>query len=149
MIPSDAVNHMEGGLAVDDRGEIAFVNDFNFAGVKRFYVVKNHVSGFIRAWHGHKKAGKYVMAVQGAALVGAVKIDNWDSPSKDAQVHRFVLSEHKPAVLYIPPGYANGAMTLTMGAKIMYFATDTLEETKNDDYRYGARYWDIWKVEER
>lgn len=149
MIPSDAVNHMEGGLSVDDRGEIAFVNSFNFAGVKRFYVVKNHVSGFIRAWHGHKQAGKYVLVVQGSALLGAVAIDNWEMPDKDAKVHRFVLSAHKPAVLYIPPGYANGAMTLTMDAKIIYFATDTLEETTQDDYRYDARYWDIWNVEER
>ena len=27
---------MKGGLAVDDRGEVAFVNEFDFAGVKRF-----------------------------------------------------------------------------------------------------------------
>ena len=27
---------IEGGLAVDDRGEVRFVNEFNFEGVKRF-----------------------------------------------------------------------------------------------------------------
>lgn len=147
--PAGGVQYIEGGLGVDDRGETAFVNDFAFEGVKRFYLVSNHRAGFIRAWHGHKKAGKYVLVTQGAALVGAVAIDNWDTPSKSARVERFVLSANKPAVLYIPPGYANGAMTLSPGTKIMYFATDTLEETKNDDYRYGARHWDIWQVEER
>ena len=42
---------IEGGLAVDDRGEVGFINDFNFDRVKRFYWVSNHISGFIRAWH--------------------------------------------------------------------------------------------------
>lgn len=140
---------IEGGLSIDDRGEAAFVNSFDFKDVKRFYVVSNHRAGFVRAWHAHKKAAKYVYVVQGAALIGAVVIDNFEAPAKDAKVHRHVLSGHKPAVLYIPPGYANGAMTLTQDAKIIYFATDTMEETKGDDYRYDARYWDIWNVEER
>lgn len=140
---------IDGGLNVDDRGETAFVNGFSFEGVKRFYMVSNHKPGFVRAWHAHKQAGKYVLVVQGAALIGAVAIDNWESPAKDAQVHRFVLSANKPAVLYIPAGYANGAMTLTENTKIIYFATDTLEEAKQDDYRYPARYWDIWHTEER
>ena len=38
-----------------------FVNDFNFENVKRFYQVENHRQGFIRAWHGHKKEGKYIL----------------------------------------------------------------------------------------
>lgn len=140
---------IEGGLSIDDRGETAFVNGFTFEGVKRFYLLSNHRAGFVRAWHAHKQAAKYVLVVQGTALIGAVAIDNWQSPDKNAKVYRFVLSAHKPVVLYIPPGYANGAMTLTADTKIMYFATDTLEETQQDDYRYPARYWDIWHTEER
>ena len=74
---------INGGLAVDDRGEIAFVNDFHFESVKRFYMVSNHKQGFVRAWHAHKHEAKYVFAVAGAALVGAVKIDDWEKPSVD------------------------------------------------------------------
>ncbi|MBI4135635.1 dTDP-4-dehydrorhamnose 3,5-epimerase family protein [Candidatus Uhrbacteria bacterium] len=140
---------IEGSIGIDDRGEVLFVNGFDFKGVQRFYVISNHRAGFIRAWHAHKKAAKYVYVIQGAVLIGAVAIDNWDAPSKNAKVHRYILSAHKPGVLYIPPGYANGAMTLTEDAKIIYFATDTMEETKDDDYRYDARYWDIWIIEER
>src|SRR3989339_2171722 len=110
----------EGGLSVDDRGEIMFTNAFTFEGVKRFYVVSNHQVGMVRAWHAHKYAGKYVYVVQGAAMIGAVKIDNWESPSKDTPVKKFVLSSRRPAVLFIPPGYANGAMTLTADARIIY-----------------------------
>ncbi|MHC4529754.1 MAG: WxcM-like domain-containing protein [Planctomycetota bacterium] len=73
----DKIRILNGGLAVDDRGQVAFVNEFNFEGVKRFYMVSNHKAGFIRAWHAHKREAKYVMAVCGAAIVGAVKIDDW------------------------------------------------------------------------
>lgn len=140
---------IEGGLAVDDRGQVSFVNDFNFEGVKRFYMVSNHAAGFVRAWHAHKKEAKYVMVVKGAAVIGAVPIDNWDKPSKSTEVQRFVLSEKKPTVLYIPAGYANGFMSLTKDAQIIFFSTSTLDESLGDDFRYESRYWDIWSVEER
>jgi len=138
-----------GGLAADDRGEVAFVNDFHFEGVKRFYTVSNHRQGFVRAWHAHRREAKYVTAVSGAAVVGAVAIDNWENASRNLKANRFVLSAHKPAVLYIPPGYANGFMSLTVDLKLMFFSTSTVEESMNDDIRFDSRHWDIWDVVER
>lgn len=140
---------IKGGLAVDDRGQVSFVNDFDFEGVKRFYAVENHTRGFIRAWHAHRKEAKYVMVVKGAALIGAVEIDDWDNPSKDAQVQRHVLNEASPAVLFIPAGYANGFMSLTADTKILFFSTSSLEDSRGDDIRYDAHHWDPWTVEER
>jgi dTDP-4-dehydrorhamnose 3,5-epimerase-like enzyme len=138
-----------GGLSVDDRGEVGFVNGFDFVGVRRFYSVRNHRSGFVRAWHGHQREAKYVTAVSGAALVGAVRIDDWDRPSRSAAVVRHVIAAAQPRVLFIPPGYANGFMSLTDDTRLMFFSTATLEESKSDDFRYDARHWDIWTVEER
>ena len=140
---------MSGGLAVDDRGEVGFVNDFSFQGVKRFYTVSNHRAGFIRAWHGHRKEGKYVTAVVGSAVVGAVRIDDWEAPSRELSVVRFVLSARMPSVIFIPPGYANGFMSLTQDLKLIFFSTASLEESRGDDFRYDSRYWDIWQVVER
>jgi dTDP-4-dehydrorhamnose 3,5-epimerase len=140
---------IEGGMAVDERGQLSFVNGFHFEGVKRFYMVSNHRAGFVRAWHAHRREAKYVITVQGAAIVAAVAIDNWEHPSKNSQIHRYVLSAQKPAVLHIPPGYANGFMSLTAETKLMFFSTVTLEESQGDDLRYDARYWDAWQVIER
>jgi dTDP-4-dehydrorhamnose 3,5-epimerase len=145
----DKIRILEGGIAVDDRGRIAFVNNFDFAGVKRFYMVSNHKAGFVRAWHAHRREAKYVMAVSGAAVVGAVKIDNWQEPSKDLPVERYVISSKKPQVVFIPPGYANGFMSLTSDLSLMFFSTSALEESAGDDIRYDARYWNIWDVIER
>lgn len=140
---------LAGGLAVDDRGEVGFVNGFDFAGVKRFYTVRNHRAGFVRAWHGHRREAKYVTVVSGAALVGVVRIDDWDRPAPSQPVSRHVLSAAQPKVLYIPPGCANGFMSLTDETRLMFFSTSTLDESREDDIRYDARYWDIWTVEER
>lgn len=143
------VTLLKGGISVDDRGTVSFVNEFHFHDVKRFYVVENHKRGFVRAWHAHKNEAKYVLAIKGSAVVAAVKIDNWQAPSKDAEVNRFVLSEKSPSVLYIPAGYANGFMSLTDDAKVVFFSTSQLEDSLNDDIRFDARYWDVWQIEER
>jgi len=140
---------LRGGIAVDDRGVVSFVNDFNFDEVRRFYMVSNHESGFVRAWHGHRNEAKYVMVVNGAALVCCVEIDVWEDPSPDLEVKRFVLDERDPTVLFVPPGFVNGFMTLTPDAKLIFFSTATLEESTGDDIRFPARYWDPWRVEER
>ena len=147
--PAAAPRLIPGGLAVDDRGVVAFVNDFDFAGVRRFYVVENHRAGFVRAWHAHRYEAKYVAAITGSAVVAAVEIDDWDDPSSDSPVHRFVLSAAKPSVLFIPEGFANGFMTLTGQTKLAFFSTRTLDESLEDDVRYDARRWDVWTVEER
>jgi dTDP-4-dehydrorhamnose 3,5-epimerase len=140
---------IKGGLAVDDRGEISFVNDFNFKDVKRFYIIKNHSSGFIRAWHGHKKESKYFHVVEGTALICAIEIDNWEAPSKKLKINRFVLSAKSPSVLFVPENHVNGTMSLTADAKIIVFSNSSLEDSLNDDIRFDSRYWNPWDIEER
>ncbi|HXI23634.1 MAG TPA: dTDP-4-dehydrorhamnose 3,5-epimerase family protein [Pyrinomonadaceae bacterium] len=147
--PGSEPRLIEGAMAVDDRGSVSFVNDFDFAGVKRSYLVTNHRAGFVRAWHGHRREAKYVTVVTGAAIVAAVKIDNWESPSRDLPIYRHVLSAQKPSVLYLPAGYANGFMSLTEDATLMFFSTSTVEESRGDDIRFDARYWNAWEVVER
>ena len=60
-----------------------------------------------------------------------------------------MLTDKSPTVMFLPPGYANGFMSLTLDAKIIFFSTSKLEDSLNDDIRYDARYWDPWTVEER
>ena len=140
---------VKGGVAVDDRGSIAFVNDFDLAPARRFYVVRNHRSGFVRAWHAHRHERKFVTVLSGSALVCCVPVDDWDDPSPDQPVSRFVLSAQEPSVLEVPPGFANGFMTLTDDAAVVFFSSSTLEESHGDDVRFPPRLWDPWQVEER
>ena len=145
----ERIELIEGGLAVDDRGQIQFCNDFNMMNIRRFYVVANHQPQFVRAWHGHKKETKYICVLSGAAIVAAVKINDWKNPDKKAPVERFVLSEKKLSVLKVPKGYANGFKTLVADTKIIIFSTSNLEESKGDDFRFEANYWNPWDVQPR
>jgi len=133
---------LNGSLAVDDRGSVSFVNDFTFDGVKRFYQVENHKRGFIRAWHGHVKEGKYVYVCQGSALIGAVNLET-------EEIQKFVLSSKSPKILWIPPNYANGFKSLEENTKIIFFSTSTLEESVGDDIRFDYAKWNIWDEEYR
>jgi dTDP-4-dehydrorhamnose 3,5-epimerase len=134
----DKVKLMSGGISVDDRGSVRFVNDFNFEGVKRFYQVENHRRGFIRAWHGHKKEGKYVYVTNGSALIGVVNMDT-------EEISKFVLSDKSPKVLWIPPGNYNGFKSLEENTKILFFSTSTLDESLGDDIREEHNRWNIWE----
>ena len=140
---------LNGNKVFDDRGSVGFVNDFEFEDVKRFYLVQNHEVGFVRAFHGHQKEGKYVTVVSGAAIIKVSKIDFYeklrvaviDIRSEDTQT--FVLSAEKPQVLWIPPGYFNGFKTMSADTRVMFFSTATVEESKRDDLRidYCSDLW--------
>ena len=126
-----------GGLAVDDRGSVRFVNDFDFQNVKRFYQVENHKAGFIRAWHGHQKEGKYIYVSSGTALIGVVNM-------KTEEVQKFILSDISPKILWVPPGNYNGFKSLEDNTKIIFYSTSTLEESLGDDIREEFDKWNIW-----
>ena len=136
------IKTLYGGISVDDRGSVRFVNDFNFEGVKRFYQVENHRSGFIRAWHGHKKEGKYVYVVNGTAMIGVVNMET-------EEIKKFILSDKSPKILWIPPGHFNGFKSLEENTKILFFSTSTLEESLGDDIREEHSKWDIWEEDYR
>lgn len=133
----------KGDVSVDKTGSVSFVNDFNFPKIKRFYVIDIQKKGTVRAWHGHKNEIKYAFAISGDALVRAVQIDNWRNPSKKTKIHSFLLSSKRPAILYIPKGYANGFKSLTSNTKLIFFSTCSLDQSKKDDVRFESRYWDI------
>ncbi len=138
----DTLQTIVGGIAVDDRGALRFVNDFDFKGVKRFYQAENHRQRFIRAWHGHKVEGKYVYVTSGSALIGVVNMDT-------NEVTKYILSTKQPKVLYIPPNHYNGFKNLEENTSVIFFSTTTLEESKGDDIRKPYDEWNIWEEDFR
>lgn len=150
---------VEGGLAVDDRGTVSYVNEVAQR-VKRIYFVSNFERGFVRAWHGHYKEIKGVVVRRGAAIIIAMPFseilwaekyayDDMATCNPDG-FYKYTLTEKKPQILWIPKGYVNGFKTLTDNTEVMFLSTASLEESKNDDFRLSAeifRY--LWNVEER
>lgn len=134
---------IEGGLHVDARGTVSFVNDFDFEGVDRFYTIRAHRSHELRGWVGHKRDQKWFFTVQGTTLIAAVKPDCWDFPASNLSVERFVLSASKPQILHVPAGYVTGSVNLNEDAILMIFSSGRIEDAKMDDYRFTVDTWPI------
>ena len=106
----------------DDRGFVHCpLDNLHQLGIKRTYIVENHQLGRIRAWHGHRKADTYIHVIGGTVKAAAMNMDNHEEFMLN------VLSDRNPQVLFIPAGWYNGTMSLTMGSKILIYSTLTFE----------------------
>lgn len=132
------------GKSEDHRGSVEFYNELKLDHYKRFYIVSNPIEGTVRAWHGHKIEEKLIKVLKGEFLICLVKVDNWDQPSKNLEILKYKLNENS-GLLYVPSGYANGAINLSSDSKIMYFSSLVLEDSINDDYRFDSKYWNPWE----
>jgi dTDP-4-dehydrorhamnose 3,5-epimerase len=134
---------IEGGSFKDERGTLQFVNDFNFKRIKRFYTISHPDTAIVRAWQGHKIETKYFFATKGKFLVSWVEIDNWVNPDKNLRVNKQILSANNPQILKINAGNANGIKAMEPDSQLIVFSDLSIEEAKNDDYRFEWDYWTL------
>ena len=143
MMLSDKPELYKMGESTDFRGSLEYYNDLSISHFKRFYIVSNPTKGTVRAWHGHKIEAKLIKVLEGEFIVSLAKIDDWSKPSKNIEIIEYKIDSNSD-IIYVPPGYANGAMNTVSNSKIMYFSSLVLEDSVNDDYRYESKYWDPW-----
>ena len=134
---------IKGGIHTDHRGQISFVNAMKFNAIERFYIISNSAENPLRAWQGHKIDNKYFYCIQGVIRVHYVRIDNWESPSKDLKVESVLLSATESTILHIPEGYANAIESLEVGSKLISFSTLPLDRTSEDDVRFDSNQWSV------
>ncbi len=130
-----------GNIHTDPRGTIRFVNDFTFEGIKRFYAITHPDINIIRAWQGHQLETKYFYVTKGSFLINWIKIDDWTAPSKSLEIQSKILSDQQSQILIIPPGHVNGFKALEPDSTLMVFSDMSLEESKDDDFRFPQDYW--------
>ena len=140
---------LEGDCSVDDRGIVSFLNVLPFEKVKRSYIVENFSTDTVRAFHGHKIEEKFVLAISGAAIIVVAKMSTDIKSLEDPK--RYVLSNKKLQVLHIPFWHANGFRALELNTKLAFFSTTTIDQAKEDDYRFPYDYFGklVWTVESR
>jgi len=128
-------------IFTDDRGYFALFIDNKEVEVKRVYYVVNPARGTVRGFHFHKKEWKYFTIVRGSAKFVAL------DPKKPKEKFTFISSERSPAVISIPPGYANGWVSLEDTAILLCASTATTKESLKDDKRFDPYKWgDVWSV---
>ena len=112
--------------------------------IKRTYYIYNYGKGIIRGFHFHKKELKYFSIVNGSAKFVAI------NPENDKERYSFVSSSRTPNLIVIPPGYANGWVSLEENTILICTSTSTFEESIKDDKRYDPYTWgDVWTVQGR
>lgn len=136
---------IKGGTFSDMRGTLKFVNEFNFDGVKRFYLIKHPDASVVRAWQGHQFEKKYFFPISGSFVIAWVKIDNFRNPSVNLTSNYHVLSESISEIIYLPEGYANGIKALAPNSEIMVFSSMDLNESMNEKIRYPENWWFDWE----
>jgi dTDP-4-dehydrorhamnose 3,5-epimerase-like enzyme len=130
----------------DDRGDFTNISlrieeKITF---KRSYIVTNNQQGVVRAFHGHKKEGKLFYVPKGAFkfIIIHMTTNEWKE---------YTLLASVPKILYVPPGYYNGFVSLTPAAILITFSTLEMEDSMNDDYRqpYDILGKDVWSIKNR
>ena len=140
------IKEIQGGISVDYRGEIFYVNSLDMSEIERFYIIHQNDTSIIRAWHARQYEKKWFYAIKGSFTTAFVKIDNWESPAIDLVPEVFHLSASDSKILLIPEGYANGIKADEPDSILMVFSNKVLSEALKDSWRYNSNLWMNWSV---
>lgn len=133
---------IKGGSHTDQRGTLSFVNDFDMGRVKRFYTIDHPTHRIVRAWRGHRIEQRWFYVVEGAFLLRLVKIDYWESPTKNLPIAEYKLFAKDQKVLHVPNGYASWLQATEDHSKIILFGDYGIEHAKLDNYLYPMDYFE-------
>lgn len=137
---------IEGGISIDKRGKITYVNDLDLTEIKRFYIIHHYDVETVRAWQAHQYEKKWFYCLKGSFTTAFVKIDNWINPTTNLMPEIFNLSDKESKIICIPEGYANGIKANEPNSILMVFSDKTLSEAVNDNWRYDKNLWMNWNL---
>lgn len=132
---------IEGVNFRDQRGGLNFFNEFDMSEITRMYEILPSETIFKRGWQAHKNEKKWFYCNSGSFIVNLIKVDNFDSPSKELVAKRFVLKAKEPSILEISGGHATGFKAEETNSKLIVFSDFSLEASKEDDFRYDISTW--------
>ena len=132
---------LSGEVHQDERGTLAYNNDFQMKDIKRFYTIEHGSEYINRAWQGHKKEQRWFQAVKGTFLILVVAPDDWENPSFNIKPKEYILTADKNQMIHIPGGYDTGIKALKPDSKLLVFSDFTIEESLADDYRFDSERW--------
>lgn len=131
---------IKGNRHQDERGTLIFNNDFNALGVKRVYTIENAGLESKRAWQGHRVEQRWFSSISGSFEIKLVEIDEWENPSKELPILKFILTAESLDVLHIPGGFATSIQALEKDSKLLVFADYQLGELQ-DEFRFPSNYF--------
>src|SRR5690606_21804711 len=109
--------------------------------VRRFYIIKNADTKFIRGWRAHKIEQRWFYVLSGSFELNLVKIDNWDNPSMDLEIERVKLSADDLQVIHLSAGYGTAFQALEDNSELLVFADYGVDHAPLDDYTWPLNYF--------
>lgn len=136
-----SVEIIKGGISLDARGQIRYVNEFDMSSVKRFYIIKNSDTELIRGWRAHRVEQRWFYVLSGSFELNIVKIDNWSNPSIDLTIETIKLSADDLQVIHLPVGFGTAFKALEENSELLVFADHGIEHAPFDDYTWPVDYF--------
>ena len=133
---------IKGNRHSDQRGFLFYNNDFDASLIKRFYIIENKTTHFIRGWQGHQIEQRWFSAISGKFKIELIEIDNWVNPSRDSNINSFFIDSDKLDVIHVPSGYISSIQSLELNSKLLVMADYGLGEI-NDEFRFDIDYFKI------
>ena len=134
---------IQGSNFYDERGGLRFFNNFNMTEIVRMYEILPGDTHTIRAWQCHQREKKWFYCHAGSFIMNLIQIDDFEAPSKDVVPKRIELRSETPSVLEISGGYATGFKAQEENSRLIVFSNFSLEESKNDDFRFPVDHWSV------
>lgn len=133
---------ISGATFSDARGQLNFFNAFDMTSIVRVYEIKHDNIDIIRAWQAHKEEMKWFYCHTGAFVMQLIEVDDFKQPSALLKPKRIVLEAKNPTILELSGGYATGFKAIEEGSTLQVFSNFSLNESKNDDFRYPIEKWE-------
>jgi len=130
-----------GGSAKDHRGQIRFVNDFDMTQVKRFYIIKNTDTEFVRGWRAHRIEQRWFYVLSGSFALDLVQIEDWEHTSPDLKVEKKILKAVEQQVLHVPAGYGTAFQAVEPDSELLVFADYGIAHAEKDNYTWPIDYF--------
>ncbi|WP_228378042.1 WxcM-like domain-containing protein [Chryseobacterium aquaticum] len=131
---------LEGKKHQDERGIITYNNDFDASQIKRIYTIENASTEFIRGWQGHKVEQRWFATMKGSFEIFVIRVDDFENPSKDLTIQKYLLTEEVLSYLHIPSGCITAIQSKEEDSKLLVLADYDLGEI-TDEYRFSLDYF--------
>ena len=140
-------------VMADERGrlmEILRTDDEIFRKFGQVYITTAY-PGVTKAWHHHLKQTDYFTCVVG--MMKLVLYDSREGSPTRGEVNEFVIGEHNPALVTIPPGVLHGFKCVgEREAVVVNVPTEPYNPKTPDEFRIDAHKNDIpydWTRQDR
>ncbi len=114
-------------------GEILRADDPWFEKFGQVYFTTTY-PGVVKAWHFHRLQTDHFYCIQGTVKLGLY--DARENSATRGEVNEIYLSEHRPALVRIPPGVYHGWMCVSdVESIVVNVTTECYNYAKPDEYR--------------